>query len=212
MTGRKWLSVGALAALALVAYEPTLRSAKFWWAFVTPGELTQAHALLDDDCLGCHSPGSGVDNARCISCHANDTALLQRQPTAFHATIGTCVECHREHDGTAGLRQEMDHEALLRVGRNSLPEPAQLREGRLELDCFSCHETRDRHSGYFGRDCAECHSMSRWTIAEFRHPPPTSTACGQCHRPPPSHLMHHFEMVSERVAGVEHANVFYCHR
>lgn len=229
------LAVIALIAAALAAV-PALRAASFWHAFVEPGPLSSAHAFLEDNCMGCHEPVEGVQAARCISCHANETALLQRQPTVFHASIGTCVECHREHDGATSLRSAMNHEALAAIGLRQLASApdgsdAQLLYAHLFahgpvrssmsgagitpkeqlLDCFGCHESRDRHTGQFGRECAACHSTVQWTNAQYRHPPPSSTDCAQCHRPPPSHYMGHFEMVSKRVAGVEHAEVAQCY-
>ena len=40
-----------------------------------------------------------------------------------------------------------------------------------------------------------------WGVAEFRHPAPTNRECAQCHKPPPSHFMEHFKMVSQARAG-----------
>ena len=218
---------GVIAALALV---PALREASFWQAFVEPGPLSPGHRFLEGNCAGCHQPVEGVGAARCISCHANETALLQRQPTAFHASIGTCVECHREHEPDAQLRSVMNHEAFAAIGLRQLASAPADSDARLlfthlsvhgpadssgsnerMLDCFACHQSRDRHAGQFGRECSECHQTTQWTIAEYRHPPPSSTDCVQCHRAPPSHYMGHFEMVSKRVAGVEHASVSECY-
>jgi len=224
--------LGVLAGgLLILLVAPGLRTMSRWERFAEPGPLSAAHSFLKDDCSSCHVPVRGVDVTRCISCHANETALLQRQPSAFHASIGDCVDCHREHDGDRGLRSGMDHQALARIGLRQLagaPEgsDAQLLyshvivhgpvaaggpPGEQLLDCFGCHQSRDRHLGQFGRDCAACHGTQQWTIALYRHPPPSSTDCAQCHRPPPSHSMGHFEMVSKRVAGVEHADVEQCY-
>jgi len=240
MSTRVKRTLAALAVLVLVAAPfavvPALRTTSFWHAFVEPGRLSSAHSFLNGNCLSCHAPVEGVQAARCISCHANETALLQRQPTVFHASIGTCVECHREHGGDGSLRSAMNHEALAAIGLRQLANAPEGSEGRLLyshlfshapassgmssagltskerlLDCFGCHQSRDRHSEQFGRECAVCHSTARWTISEYTHPPPSSTDCAQCHRAPPSHFMGHFEMVSKRVAGVEHADVAQCY-
>ena len=182
-----------------------------------------------NDCAACHTPVTGADDVKCIGCHANDEALLQRQPTAFHATIGHCAVCHGEHQGVNVRLVKMDHTKLSRIGLASLTNAAsrELQRGstdrmtwlRLQqrstatasrppltpleatLNCRSCHGTKDRHVGLFGEDCAVCHETSAWTIATFRHPSPRSLDCAQCHQSPPSHSMEHFNMVSKRVAG-----------
>ncbi len=227
------------AILVLVAAVPEIQTPRFWHAFVEPGSLSTAHRFLRSECSGCHVANEGVPAARCISCHANETALLQRQPTAFHANIGTCVECHREHEGNAGLRSAMNHEALIRIGTRQLANAPQDSEARLLyahlfahgpaanttsttavsvstpmeqlLDCYGCHQSRDRHTGQFGRECGSCHATDQWTIARYNHPSPDSKDCAQCHAPPPSHLMEHFEMISKKAAGVEHADPSQCY-
>lgn len=94
------------------------------------------------------------------------------------------------------------------------------------LDCFSCHSNRNPHhdgspaasgaaasgsvGSLFGRECAACHTAQSWKIDAYKHPSPRSTECAQCHQAPPSHFMMHFEMVSKRVAGQEHARVEQC--
>ena len=70
-----------------------------WQRQASPGHLSAAHAMLATNCAACHTGGQGVDVAKCISCHAGNKALLARQPTAFHATIGHCAACHGEHQG-----------------------------------------------------------------------------------------------------------------
>ena len=54
---------------------------------VSPGELSQPHAFLDNNCAACHTAGKGIEAQNCIVCHANNVHVLQRQPTAFHAEI-----------------------------------------------------------------------------------------------------------------------------
>ena len=74
---------------------------------VRPGHLSAAHASLENNCAACHTSVQGPDDTKCIGCHANQTALLQRQPTAFHATIGNCAGCHMEHQGVNGRLTKM---------------------------------------------------------------------------------------------------------
>nr|HJZ92327.1 hypothetical protein [Gemmataceae bacterium] len=223
--------VGAGAVWALTQYT-ALGRASTWERQVSPGELSAAHHFLNDNCAACHTPGKGPDAAQCATCHANDQALLARQATAFHATVSSCRECHPEHRGTAPSPSQMDHAAFAHIGLRELKaedraaydrlfgwvkvqgsDPAGIGPSPLEasLDCRGCHSTKDRHQGLFGTSCAECHVTDRWTVAGFRHPPPSSTDCAQCHQAPPSHFMMHFHMVSMRVSGQHHARVNQCY-
>ena len=214
--------------------------ASTWQRMAAPGELSTSHAFLQDKCAACHTPVKGVEAANCIVCHADNKTLLQRQPGAFHADVGSCVECHRdEHGGRVPLTIKMDHAALARIGLRRLetspaardpsrhavidwlkqtdgPSPSpQLTRGESLLNCFTCHQTKDRHSGLFGADCAQCHGTEKWTVPEFRHPSTSNQSCAQCHQAPPSHYMMHFQMISMRVAGQMHAKVdqcFLCHQ
>ncbi len=215
-----------------------------WQQLAMPGDLSPAHAFLGDNCAACHSAFTGVEAVDCIVCHANDRDLLQRQPTSFHASISECAACHVEHQPSARLTAAMDHDQLARIGlrqleaagrdqddtpvswllhwvqeadRTAVKVQSQDSTTALEraLDCYSCHQNDDRHYKFFGEDCAECHSTTMWTIAEFQHPRVGSRDCSQCHQAPPSHYMGHFQMISMTVARVRKARVdqcFLCHQ
>ena len=201
-----------------------------WQHMVSPGELSQAHAFLENNCAACHAPTKSVPAQNCIACHANNQALLQRQPTAFHANVQNCTVCHLEHNGRLTRPSEMNHAALIKLSLtnmsrgnsgadrqvpqmeqslSALPNPHLTRDEAL-LNCATCHDTKDKHQGFFGKDCAQCHATAKWTIAEFRHPSPSSQSCAQCHQAPPSHYMEHFNMVSKKVARQEDAQVAEC--
>lgn len=216
-----------------------------WQQMASPGALSRPHAFLEHDCAACHTPVRGVEAANCVACHANAQVLLQRQPTAFHAAVGACAPCHLEHQGSDDRPTRMNHGLLARLGSRLLTHAAAadpskraaaerlaslvqersagsaapphvaitLREAA--LDCNACHSGQDRHRQFFGTDCAQCHGTTAWTVPQFRHPSPGSTDCAQCHQAPPSHYMMHFQMVSMKVAGIEHADVsqcFLCHQ
>lgn len=208
------------AALAVdTIYRKGSAAVPHWAAFVKPGVLSSKHGFLSNQCETCHTPLRGVEAAACISCHAADAIMLARESTAFHATIQTCAACHVEHLGEVRPTR-MDHDALVEIGRSRLasqPSPWFARlSGRTPadvgtLDCFGCHSNRSPHRDLFGKECAACHSTATWTVASFKHPSPSSTECAQCHQAPPSHYMGHFEMVSEKVAGQEHARVEQCY-
>jgi hypothetical protein len=189
-----------------------------WRALVSPGPISAAHEFIGDQCETCHTPHVGVEAKSCIACHAA-TSFEDKQSSRFHASIRQCTSCHVEHDKGASL-VAMDHEALARTlfqpapaatgdgakpsstgTMPALPFHPKITEDLASLECASCHSNRDPHLGFFGAQCSSCHTVTSWSIPEFRHPSPRSTECAQCHQPPPSHYMMHFKMVSQRVAG-----------
>ncbi len=210
-----------------------------WQRMASPGALSEPHTFLEHDCAACHTAVKGVEAKKCIVCHADNTTLLQRQPSAFHADIAECAACHLEHQGRVSRTTQMDHIALARIGLRTIQDTADpfdqerdalvawveangaapvgplLQREESLLKCATCHQTRDRHLGLFGSDCAQCHTTSKWTLPEFSHPSAGSQSCAQCHQAPPSHYMMHFKMVSMTIAGVEKAEVsqcFLCHQ
>ena len=235
----------ALLALGFFAFssrhrEKTARailSPASWRHTVIPGDLSQGHAFLENNCAACHTPLKGVEAKNCVVCHAGNKAVLQRQPTAFHANITACAACHLEHQGRVPRTTKMDHVALARIGFTELerqPKQAGVDVPAIKrwlnethsaqqqsvhpnlwpeeslLNCATCHQTKDRHVGLLGIDCASCHATSKWTLPEFRHPSPNSQSCAQCHQAPPSHYMEHFNMISKRVAQQEDSQVAGC--
>ena len=235
-----------LTALVLVAgffalpEDSTLRQASTWQRLASPGPLSGAHAHLEGNCAACHTAVSGAVPVNCIVCHATAEGVLQRQPTAFHSSISSCKECHREHLGIGRRPTRMSHDALSRVGLRELArsgaqeqralysyltgsslaqEPSldsqELTPNEASLSCEACHSKQDQHFGLFGSDCGQCHSTSMWTLPAFSHPSAKSRDCVQCHQAPPSHYMMHFKMVSAAVARQPDARVeqcFKCHR
>ena len=275
------LSIAVVIGIGIEWRRDDSKARTLWQQAVVPGALSQSHAFLSNNCAACHAPVKGVEPSLCISCHADNTALLQRQPTAFHAQVQVCIGCHMEHRGTARMPTTMDHALLAKVGHQELRATAQglglsdhdievatafinrlprgeaqpaaspsgdpkmegcggaggcsgteilaqpsakrvlplshtgMRSDESMLNCASCHTTVDRHQGFFGTDCAQCHATTQWTIAEFSHPSLRSTTCAECHKPPPSHTMMHFSMMSAPLAGQPNATVnqcFLCHQ
>jgi len=238
---RKWIVIVVLFAgtvwlgWAMLLGRPNLTRSATWQSMASPGALSSAHAFLASNCAACHTANKGVEARSCIVCHADNQSLLQRQPTAFHADVQSCVECHVEHQGADLRPTQMDHVALARLSfrqlsrsepsgqsvDQDLPHTALLsgsssvKAHEAALNCASCHTNEDRHRGFFGANCLQCHTTTAWTIPEFRHPSPASTNCVQCHQAPPSHYMEHFEMISMKFARQEHAQVsecFKCHQ
>ncbi len=195
---------------------------------VNPGPLSQPHAFLESRCNACHTPVKGIEASNCIVCHANNEALLQRAPTAFHGNIGSCKECHTEHSGRIQHPITMDHPALSRIGLRQLRDSgdddvneteglarylhaSRVSSSQSRLNCAVCHAKEDPHSAQFGSGCAACHNTERWSIAAFRHPSPRSRDCAQCHFAPPCHRTTHFREVCAQVADKPNAKVNECY-
>lgn len=220
--------LGTVTAI-VVLYRSGSAAVPGWQSLFQPGPLSAKHAFLAEKCETCHTPTRGVEASACIGCHSTSAADLAKQPTSFHANAKDCRGCHVEHGG-GDRPTKMDHASLLRIGAHLaegaphaglsrqmiedisafLGTPVSSRAEKSRLDCASCHSNQDPHKQLFGRECASCHDTVSWRIAAFLHPSPTSTDCAQCHQAPPSHYMMHFEMVSKRVAGQEHAQVSQC--
>ncbi len=159
-----------------------------WQRMASPGDLSEAHAFLEHNCAACHTSVQGVEPSKCIACHANNASLLQRQPTAFHANVSSCRECHHEHQGTNGHPTKMDHQALSKIGFRQL-EADRSSNGVNErvrkdlLDWIDQHQTA--HHGSEGHssltpeeavlNCMACHST------KDRHVKLFGQDCAQCH-------------------------------
>lgn len=230
------VTVATAGVLAVTHFEPASAAAK---QLMSPGPLSPRHAYLSDRCASCHESAVGVTVAKCTACHANSERLLGRQPTAFHASVEECAACHVEHQRANIRPLVMDHVELARVGARALarasqtdadsaatiksletwfriksPDQLDATSTRKALNCAGCHDRRDPHFKRFGSDCAQCHALGAWTVPGYQHPSPLSKECVQCHQPPPSHFMEHFSMISQKIAGKEHARVdecFECH-
>lgn len=157
----------------------------------SPGALNAAHADFTRDCQACHVPFQRVADRKCLSCHAQ--ALLSRRDTAFHAEATRCMTCHVEHQGRTARISRMEHAVL---------NPA--------AGCGTCHI--DRHQTFFGDRCETCHGVETWQVTGFRHPSPRSRLCAECHQPPPSHGMMHFQMVDQMITQQWDATVEQCWR
>lgn len=237
MTGKLKIVFGALLAIILVVIwrsegsvrhlESIVEGAELdWKPLAMPGDLTEGHAFIGEDCRACHTAVVGVERQKCVTCHVSEAALLGRQPTAFHADVGDCAGCHVEHGGDIAISR-MDHGFLLKMSAFTSAHGSETTRLELEvksllaafsggkgdsrkLVCAECHGNEDVHFGYFGDECADCHGDTTWDVPDFRHPSPASTECSHCHEAPPSHYMGHFKMVSQSVARKPHSPVEAC--
>lgn len=182
------IGLGTYGFVALPA-DSKLKRPETWQAFTNPGPLSAAHANIEGKCATCHTPNKRVEAADCIVCHSNSESLLQRQPTAFHSTIGRCSECHFEHQGRERRLTTMNHEALAEIGLKRTNPSA-----RGLLASASLNEIADwvsaKPSGTQPTDaggpphlsmketllnCNTCHANQDVHRAFF------GTSCGECH-------------------------------
>jgi Class III cytochrome C family len=181
------LVVAAIVLVVLVR-STSLGRAVTWQRQASPGRLSVSHAFLEDNCAACHTSVRGVEAANCAACHANDVSLLQRQPTAFHADVASCRECHPEHQGGKRPPTTMDHAALAKIGLRQLgdkngeeTESALLRKQLVAWMNLqeSGEETALPHPRITPLEavlnCASCHSN------KDRHVKLFGQDCAQCH-------------------------------
>jgi hypothetical protein len=179
---------GAAIVVVIVLRNTSLGQAVTWQRQASPGRLSAAHAFLENNCAACHTSVKGVEAANCLVCHANNESLLQRQPTAFHADVGSCRECHPEHQGGQRPPTSMDHAALARIGLRQLGA-----KGGADTETALLHKqrvTRIKQQEAGGQtalphpgitpleatlDCAACHAN------KDRHFKLFGQDCAQCH-------------------------------
>jgi hypothetical protein len=152
----------------------------------TLGGVT-SHAQLGGKCGACHAaPWSSRTMAdRCLVCHADVSAQIQGHNGIHGGLVGamaspTCGVCHSDHRGPNGqLTANFNHDnlpfkltgahasvacQLCHVNAASLQDLKNTAQ-----DCYSCHQSVDKHGGAFGKLCDQCHSTTSWLNAKFDH-------------------------------------------
>lgn len=108
---RRLFAIGALTGLGFVIL--FLADAFIGRAATVTGKLSENHALFAQDCSSCHTPGKGVTNANCLSCHrksgVDPSTFTFARHYEYHSgetdrsapekNEGTCASCHSEHKG-----------------------------------------------------------------------------------------------------------------
>ncbi|CAN5124574.1 hypothetical protein BH09BAC5_BH09BAC5_18920 [soil metagenome] len=163
-------------------------SAKFPHLMLNPGELTEAHQKIKNDCGACHKPFWGIETSKCISCHKldeigiNDSSknnlTINKEMVLFHSKLKNqeCTSCHSDHNG---LHPQMsinhfDH-ALLSAD--------------MKMNCNSCHgKPLDKLHDQLSVSCNSCHNTNSWKFSgTFNHDMITGvnkTNCTSCHEKP----------------------------
>ncbi len=138
----------------------------------------------------------------CYSCHQLNDSHAGRYGKK-------CQDCHSDkgppvdpkNPKSAWKRVRFDHQktrfSLKGKHRKlacSLCHPRQLYGQKLKTDCFSCHQQDDRHKGFYGPKCGQCHQPKGWKISAFDHQKTRfplvakhqQVACTNCHTRPVS--------------------------
>ncbi len=153
---------------------------------VMPGEVSEAHAELETECINCHEPfDKSTQTAQCLACHTEIREDLASD-SGFHGRSLTddnqeCKNCHTEHEGRQADIVFLDVD----VFNHELTDFV-LRDSHSEITCVSCHEPDKRyaeapsscnachredepHRGELGESCGDCHQETRWDDIEFNH-------------------------------------------
>lgn len=165
----------------LIAIIVIVLSVVFPRLMLNPGELTDGHKKIKDDCTACHKPFWGIESSRCISCHKlaeiglNDTTANK---ISFHSKLKNqeCVNCHSDHKGIHPKISisSFDHQLLSEA---------------IQLNCNSCHDKpADKLHDQLSVSCNRCHSTKSWKFSgTFNHDMITGinkTNCISCHQKP----------------------------
>lgn len=74
-------------------------------AQISPGELSKPHSFLEGmkNCLKCHDLGEGPSDAKCLDCHKEIGAVMDRRRGYHYRNVDVekkpCFDCHSEHAG-----------------------------------------------------------------------------------------------------------------
>lgn len=173
----------SMVAFAALAY--TLVMMYYPRPMLNPGDLTQAHTGMDQDCFACHTAFRGIPADKCIKCHrvdriglfkVDDTPLgTVRNKPAFHQLLQTqdCMACHTDHAGRRSSSYVFSHDLIT---------------GSLRNECVQCHtKPADRIHSKIPDSCALCHEINGWKPARFDHSGLKTTDrnnCITCHEKP----------------------------
>ena len=144
-----------------------------------PGELSTAHAKLEEKCEACHKPFSKeAQDGLCLDCH-KEVAADRSGKSGFHgkSTLSlnqSCNACHSDHLGRDADIVGLDHLVFdhkltnypLDGAHKVIPCDSCHAAGKkmraASVDCFSCHKASEPHQGRLGKTCESCHTADGW--------------------------------------------------
>lgn len=181
---RNLFIVGILGSFVFI-----ILTVKFPDLIISPGELSQGHQDIKNQCFLCHQAFGGIQNRKCIACHnleeiGRDSTVkamersVIKEKVLFHKNLGnySCIACHTDH---AGRDPEL---TLKSFNHEMLPE-------NIINNCLTCHsKPSDKMHGLFSEDCYKCHSTKEWNLeTAFTHDlikPDFRNYCIDCHQRP----------------------------
>ncbi|MEZ4744286.1 MAG: hypothetical protein R3B45_17860 [Bdellovibrionota bacterium] len=155
---------------------------------LAPGPLIEGHKDLEHkDCLECHIASEGIPNEKCLVCHKEIQASIDRKNSYHGKQQKKCHECHSDHkgrkyDSLSINEKEFKH---IETGYELLGKHAKIkcttchnerRSGKLirksevrwfgkEQSCLECHRKDDVHfftQRYKENECSRCHGQVSW--------------------------------------------------
>lgn len=148
---------------------------------------SQRWKKIADDCFSCHrlnDSHAGRYGEKCQNCHSDKgPASDPKNPRTAWKVISY------DHQKTK-FPLEGKHQKVA----CDLCHPQQLYGQKLKTDCFSCHQKDDRHKGFYGPKCGDCHKTEGWRTSAFNHQKTSfplvqkhqKVACNRCHTRPTS--------------------------
>jgi Cytochrome c7 and related cytochrome c len=186
-------AVTKLAALLLFAVLASLgatssgMSANPLQKLMMPGELSNAHAKLEEECSNCHKLlVKKAQSDLCLSCHKQIKSDVDAK-SGFHGknpivAKSECYGCHVEHKGRDHSIVQLepiifDHADtnFPLLGGHKKVECASChvtgnKYREAPHTCFACHEKDQPHKGNLGKACETCHVVESWKkVAIFDH-------------------------------------------
>lgn len=171
-----------LAAVAVAAL-----SLKYPLLMLYPGELTEGHQKIREDCTSCHQLFRGIGSNRCIECHklteiglkdASGNTADKEKRIMFHEKLSNdkCTACHTDHNGIHAQVSPagFDHDVL---------------SADIRSNCNECHPRPDDNlHAKFSPSCGGCHKNNGWKLREpFDHKLISASDrsnCSSCHLVP----------------------------
>jgi hypothetical protein len=155
---------GQLGTNCASCHKPTKWSEVTFNHGSTAFPLSGSHTTVA--CKSCHTNGIYKGTPKdCYSCHAAKDKHNGQYGTA-------CATCHKP---TKWNEVTFDHNTTSFALSGTHKTTACLSchvNGRFKgtpRDCYSCHASRDKHSGQFGTACESCHKPTRWNEVTFNH-------------------------------------------
>jgi hypothetical protein len=127
-------------------------------------------------CADCHQGKYELpfDTSNCVNCHFT----LQADFTRTHALEfgANCLNCH---DGLETLASNFDHNLIQfqLTGQHAQAGCAECHLNALSIadlrsapqNCFSCHQSDDKHNSQLGENCEACHTAEGWGQVKIDH-------------------------------------------